>query len=217
VSPVLIDAYCGVGGATRGYQRAGFYVVGIDNRPQRDYGGNEFILGDVRDVLPGLLADADVVHASPPCQHYSTPTKGTNRNSGREHSDLIPRTREILAAHPMTILENVQSAPIRRDLLLCGAMFGLSVLRHRNFELSFPIPQPRHDPHVGRISGWRHGEEFTGPYVAVYGQGGGKGSVPEWQTAMEIDWTDSRRSIAEAIPPMYSLYIGSHVLAGVTA
>ena len=49
--------------------------------------------------------------------------------------------------------------------------------------------------------------------MAVYGDGGGKGTVPEWQTAMGIDWTDDRKSIAEAIPPAYSLFVGLHLRA----
>lgn len=32
--PRLLDLFCGAGGAARGYQMAGFYVVGVDNRPQ---------------------------------------------------------------------------------------------------------------------------------------------------------------------------------------
>ena len=59
----------------------------------------------------------------------------------------------------------------------------------------------------------RHGQWFTGPYFAVYGDGGGKGSVAQWQTAMGIDWTDDRKAIAEAIPPAYATYIGRHLLA----
>jgi DNA (cytosine-5)-methyltransferase 1 len=32
--PKLLDLYCGAGGASKGYQRAGFYVVGVDINPQ---------------------------------------------------------------------------------------------------------------------------------------------------------------------------------------
>ncbi len=56
--------------------------------------------------------------------------------------------------------------------------------------------------------GMRHGQWFTGPYFAVYGQGGGKGTVAQWQQAMGIDWTDVRRELAEAIPPAYTQWIG---------
>ena len=42
VRPRLLDLFCGAGGAAMGYQRAGFYVVGVDNRPQPHYCGDEF-------------------------------------------------------------------------------------------------------------------------------------------------------------------------------
>jgi DNA (cytosine-5)-methyltransferase 1 len=55
----------------------------------------------------------------------------------------------------------------------------------------------------------RHGVWHTGPYFAVYGDGGGKGTVAQWQTAMGIPWTDDRKEIAEAIPPAYTAWLGS--------
>jgi DNA (cytosine-5)-methyltransferase 1 len=107
------------------------------------------------------------------------------------------------------VIENVAGAPIRRDLVLCGEMFGLSVIRHRFFELGgWTADRPEHRKHRGRVAGMRHGEWFTGPYFAVYGDGGGKGSVAQWQEAMGIDWTDVRKEIAEAIPPAYTEFIG---------
>jgi site-specific DNA-cytosine methylase len=47
---------------------------------------------------------------------------------------------------------------------------------------------------------------------ATYGEGGGKGSVDEWREAMGIDWTWERKSIAEAIPPAYTEFIGKHLI-----
>jgi hypothetical protein len=212
---LLLDAYCGVGGATKGYQRAGFYVVGVDIEPQPDYCGDEFHQGDAVKFIRKHGHEFAVISTSPPCQHGCTLTAGTN--AGRVYPQLIPATRCALeqAGRPWLIENPPGKAPIRRDLMLCGDMFpGLSVIRHRNFEMSgITVPQPVHPRHRGRVSGMRHGEWFTGPYVAVYGDGGGKGSVEQWQTAMGIDWTIIRKSIAEAIPPAYSEFIDVALMA----
>jgi hypothetical protein len=119
---------------------------------------------------------------------------------------------------PLTVMENVQGSDLRKDLILCGEMFGLGVIRHRYFEVDgFTAEQPAHLPHRGRVRGWRHGVYYDGPYVAVYGEGGGKGSVAEWQEAMGIDWTEDRKSIAEAIPPAYTEHIGRQLIAHLNA
>ena len=211
--PVILDAYCGAGGAAMGYHRAGFDVVGVDIDPQPNY-PFEFHQGDARDFIADSWRDFDAIHASPPCQASCTLTKGTN--AGRvHHLDLIPETRRLLAATGLpTVIENVQGANVRRDVTLCGEMFGLAVLRHRYFEMGqWSTEPPTHKPHRGRVAGFRHGQWFEGPYFAVYGEGGGKGTVEQWQAAMGIDWTDVRREIAEAIPPAYTQWVGER-LAG---
>ena len=207
----LLDLFCGAGGAAMGYHRAGFEVVGVDIAPQPHY-PFEFHQGDALDYLAARWQEFDAIHASPPCQASTALTKGTNR--GRLYVNLIPATREMFAQiDAPTVIENVQGSDVRRDLTLCGEMFGLGVIRHRYFELGgWSADQPRHRPHRGRVSGYRHGQWFDGPYVAVYGDGGGKGSVPEWQHAMGIDWTDVRKSIAEAIPPAYTEYVGRQLI-----
>ena len=207
----LLDLFCGAGGATVGYQAAGFHVTGVDNVSQPDYPGR-FVRDDALTYLAAHAHEFDVVHASPPCQASTALTKGTNR--GRLYVNLIPATREMFARLTVpTIIENVPGSDLRRDLTLCGEMFGLDVIRHRYFELGgWHMAQPTHLPHRGRVSGYRHGEWFDGPYVAVYGEGGGKGSVRQWQDAMGMHWTSNRKSIAEAIPPAYTYFIGTHLL-----
>lgn len=202
----LLDLYCGAGGAGMGYIQSGFDVVGIDIVNQPDYPG-DFIQADAIEFVKQHGHEFDVIHASPPCQSSSSLTKGTNKHL--TYVDLIPATREALSLHNVpTIIENVQQAEVRKDLTLCGEMFGLGVIRHRWFELNFDIEKPEHIPHRGRVRGWRHGEYFDGPYLAVYGRGGYKGTVAEWQVAMDMPWTKSRLGLAEAIPPAYTKYIG---------
>ncbi|WP_436759393.1 DNA cytosine methyltransferase [Streptosporangium sp. V21-05] len=220
MKPRLLDAFCCQGGATRGYQQAGFYVVGVDINPQPDYIGDDFIQTDAVAFIREHGAWFDFIHASPPCQHNSAPTKGTNRARNAErgvtHPDLIAPTREaLLEAGRPWVIENVAGAKLRKDLTLCGEMFGLGVIMHRFFEFSggawrVPLPHPKHR---GRVRGWRHGIYHDGPYVAAYGKGGGKATVEEMQAAKGIDWTDDHLALREAIPPAYTRHIGSAVMA----
>lgn len=231
--PKMLDLFCGAGGAGKGYQDAGFDVYGVDIEEQPDFPG-AFCLGDAISILSRLLGGGAVTftrrdktverlrmsdfagaHGSPPCQASCTLTKGTN--VGNEYLNLIPATRALFTLFDgPTIIENVQGSDLRRDLTLCGEMFSLGVLRHRYFELGgWEATAPKHIKHRGKVQGWRHGEWFDGPYFAVYGEGGGKGTVAEWQQAMGIHWTDNRKSIAEAIPPAYTRFIGNQLMAEV--
>ncbi|MGW2587622.1 DNA methylase [Streptomyces virginiae] len=220
--PLLLDLFCCAGGAGKGYERAGFDVVGVDNRPRPNYPFT-FIHGDALTVLAELIASDEIrrysaVHASPPCQKRCALTVGTNRSRGwgGEHVDLVAPTRQLLDASglPYVIEQPDGKADVRKDITLCGEMFGLGVLRHRNFELGgWSTVQPEHVRHRGYVRGWRHGEYRDGPYVAAYGKGGGKATVPEMQQAMGIDWTDVHEELTEAIPPAYSEWLGRAFLA----
>lgn len=210
----VLDAFCGAGGASRGYQLAGFHVTGVDIEPQPNYIGDDFHQGDAIEYIDEHGSKFDFVHSSPPCQSSSALTKGTNK--GREYPQLIPPTRAaLLSTGRPWVIENVSGAPIRRDITLCGEMFGLAVLRHRHFEFgNASFPPPVHRAHRGRVAGMRHSVWYEGPYFAVYGEGGGKGSVAQWQQAMDIHWTDVRKEIAEAIPPAFTHWIGTQLLKG---
>lgn len=193
-----------------GYSRAGFDVVGVDLDPQPNY-PFEFHQGDALEYLADHGHEFDVVHASPPCQGYSA-LKAVH---GNEWPLLIDPVRDMLnALGKPYVIENVQGAPLRRDMTLCGEMFGLGVLRHRYFELgNWEGTAPEHVKHRGRVAGWRHGQFYDGPYFAVYGLGGGKGTVAQWQEAMGISWTNNRHELAEAIPPAYTELIGKQLIA----
>lgn len=218
--PCLLDAFSCAGGAGVGYHRVGFCVTGVDIVAMPRYPFHH-VVGDAVAFIAEHGHRFAAVHTSPPCQSSSALTKGNRRREGwtDAHVDLIPATRAVLATLGVpTVIENVQGAQVRRDLTLCGEMFGLAVIRHRYFECDgFTPPLVAHPRHRGRVAGMRHGEWFTGPYFAVYGEGGGKGTVAQWQAAMGIHWTDVRREIAEAIPPAFSAFIGTALLAEVTA
>lgn len=207
----ILDLFCCAGGAGEGYARAGFQVVGVDivDRPNYPY---TFVRDDALAYLTDLGFAFDAIHASPPCQAKCTLTKGTNKRLAPNYNDFYDETRSLMEATGLPgIIENPSARP---DMVLCGEMFGLGVLRHRNIELvNWSAPAPAHLKHRGPVRGWRHGVYRDGPYVAAYGKGGGKATVPEMQQAMGIDWTDVREELTEAIPPAYTEYIGGHLMA----
>jgi hypothetical protein len=217
--PLLLDLFSGAGGSAVGYHRAGFDVIGVDVEPQPDY-PFAFYEGDALTVLRNLMwaypfCDAAAVHASPPCPRYTTLAKGTNANVD-DYPDLIGPTRELLTKTGLPyVIENVPSAPLRYPITLCGEMFGLDVIRHRLFESNVLLLQPKHPRHRGRVAGWRHGVKSTGPYLAVYGRGGDKGTIATRQQAMGCDWITDYDALGQAIPPAYTEYIGAQLLDAV--
>ncbi|MGW2654988.1 DNA methylase [Streptomyces sp. NPDC001478] len=225
--PRLLDLFSCAGGAGMGYHRAGFDVTGVDivDRPNYPF---TFHRADALDHLAALITSGEIeqfaaVHVSPPCQAGCTLTVGTNasRGWGRTHVQLIPDLRTLLDATglPYVIEQPNGKAPVRPDLRLRGEMFGLGVLRHRVFELGggWTVPQPAHPRHRGYVRGYRHGVYRDGPYVAAYGNGGGKATIPEMQAAMGITWTDVREELTEAIPPAFTELIGRARIASMRA
>ena len=215
--PLLLDLYCGAGGAVKGYIDAGFDVIGVDIVHQPDYPGR-FVQSDAIDMLRWIAGEREAfaaIHASPPCQADNPLTVGTNasRGWGGDHASLTTRTVARLEhlGIPYVVEQPDGRSPLRRDLRLCGEMFGLGVIRHRHFQLGggFTMLQPQHLVHRGRVRGYRHGVWHDGPYVAAYGNGGGKATVDEMRDAMGIDWTTDRHALTEAIPPAYTRHIGT--------
>lgn len=207
-----LDLCCYKGGASMGYHLAGFDVTGVDILNVSEDYPFAFVQADAVEYVLEHGCEYDFIHASPPCQTYSALTKGTNY--GREYIDILGPMREaLIAVGKPWVIENVAGAPLRKDLMLCGEMFGLEVIRHRFFEFSHErmVSKKGHLDHRGRVAGMRHGEWFEGPYFAVYGDGGGKGTIAEWQRAMGIDWIQDRKGLAEAIPPAYTQWIGEEI------
>ncbi len=206
---MVLDLYCGAGGASMGIVQAGHTVKGIDLYEQLEY-PFEFYRDNAIDYMYYLIESDqidfyDAIFASPPCQRYSYATTQW-KNEGRDYPDLISQTREVLekTGKPF-VIENVVGSPLRKDLVLCGQMFNLNVRRHRVFEIhGFEVPQIKHEKHIGRVG--------DGRVVSVFGHGGGKrynhcsSDINIWREAMGIDWM-SRKTITQAIPPAYTKYI----------
>jgi DNA (cytosine-5)-methyltransferase 1 len=203
----LLDLFCKAGGCTRGYQNAGFYVVGVDIESQPRYIGDEFIRGDALECLRGLIDSGEInqfvaISASPPCQGYAK----TKFLSG-EHPMLIEQLRELLIQSGLSyIIENVKGAPLINPVLLTGGMFGMNILRDRLFECSFPVPQPFTPIQAAPVKMGRPVKE--GDVLQPVGHFSG---VPYARKQMGIDWM-TQGELAQAIPPTYTEYIGKHLL-----
>lgn len=111
----LLDVFCGGGGCSVGYARAGFTVMGVDKKSMPRY-PYPFIQDDALEFLAKYGHQFDVIHASPPCQKYSR-TRGLSRKE--THADLLPATRTLLEkiGKPY-IIENVPFSPMRPDVIL---------------------------------------------------------------------------------------------------
>lgn len=205
--PRLLDLFCCAGGAARGYQRAGFYVIGIDNRPQPRYVGDEFIQADALEFVREHGSEFDVIHASPPCQAYSMVGQQW-RNLGKEYPDLVGETRNLLQATGKPyVIENVPGAPLINPTILNGALFQMRVRRTRWFETSFEMPLvliPKEEK-----SNFRMGRPVTdGDIITPVGH---FSNIPYARRVMDIDWMTGAE-LTQAIPPAYTEYIGRYLI-----
>jgi DNA (cytosine-5)-methyltransferase 1 len=211
VKPLLLDLFCGAGGAAMGYHRAGFDVVGVDVKPQPRY-PFKFVQTD---AITYPLDGFDAIHASPPCQDHS-PLSAVAGDHGTGW--MLDETRARLMAQPAPwVIENVGAADMRSDFLLCGAMFGLRTYRHRQFELDPRMPvllaPPSHPRHRALTATKNRRQRWAdGWNVSVTGDVG----VYLGPEAMGIDWMNGNE-LSQAIPPAYTEYIGAQLLDALTA
>lgn len=212
--PLLLDLFCGAGGAAMGYYEAGFDVVGVDIKPQPHYPFN-FIQDDVMAWDPRFLGGYDAIHASPPCQAYTV----ANNIHQKEHPDLLPATRNMLKESGLPwVIENVPGAPMPNHVQVCGLALGLNVKRHRWFESSEAMwgtqCPPRHPGDWLLVFG--HTVLERGHEIGRTANGGPRirrkhTTTERGREAMGIDWMN-RDELSEAIPPAYTRFIGEQLL-----
>lgn len=225
--PLILDLFCGAGGAGEGYRRAGFDVMGIDLLKQPSYpalalqvDAIEYLDCLLEQQQDGVPVPYAAVHASPPCPRYSTLSRSWNVD-GDSHPDLVGPVRDRLVTLGLPfVIENVVGAPLAPDSLkLCGSMFDLPVERHRLFEChGFAVKQPRCN-HARQAELWPdgfpalrsdRGADKRARVVGVYGTGGGPTKdLALWRWAMDVPWMRTKREVSNSIPPAYTEYIGS--------
>ncbi|WUK34041.1 SAM-dependent methyltransferase [Streptomyces sp. NBC_00370] len=191
-----------------GYHQAGFDVTGVDLAPQPRY-PLRFVQADALGYLREHGAEFDFIHASPPCQRYSRAQK----IQGRDHPDLIAPVRAALEATGRPwVIENVEEAAgeLRSPVTLCAAAFGMRTYRHRLFETGggFSFTPPPHPAHLAPLT--KMGRPRAAGHFAHYV--GNFSGVPEARADMGVPWMN-RDGIRECIPPAYTHWIATAVLA----
>ncbi len=203
-----------------GYHRAfpDADIVGVDIKAQPNYPFKFYKHNAM--IFP--LGGFDFIHASPPCQGYIQ----RNKNLVTKWPKLIEPIRERLERVDVPwVIENVEGAPLRNPVRLCGTMFDLLVLRHRLFESNVELCVDKKCDHWGTVAdgdfaavyafggkGHRHGRDAEGRRLRDPGSKEG----PDWGVAMGIDWM-GKKEMSEAIPPAYAEYLGLQVKRHLTS
>ena len=151
--PKLLDLFCCEGGASRGYEQAGFDVYGVDlfttvkggfSRKRYPYPAQQRdVLAVLRrlvinDGYVGIIFDSDeylrlsdfaAIHASPPCQHASAGTRAMRAKGDDRHPALIEPVRDLLIQTGLPyVIENVKGAALRDPVTLCGTQTGMELV-----------------------------------------------------------------------------------------
>ena len=186
-------------------------MVGVDLQPQPEYPGPT-LAADVLTLDAEWIAGFDLVWASPPCQFASSTRNLYDPARELDLPDLVAPTRELLirTRRPF-VMENVPGAGLRADVTLCGRMFGLGVVRHREFELGGWLAlQPAH---LERC----RGREDT---VTVAGGGASRHgfvTVEAARAAIGAPHLRTRWAIDQAVPPAYACWLASQWVAWIVS
>lgn len=206
--PICLDLYCGAGGCSVVYARAGFHVIGVDIKEQPNYPFT-FIQADALEFdIPDWV---DFIHASPECQRYSVTRHIGTMDLEKYGDDIQPIREKLEATGKPYVIENVPGAPLRNPIILHGDMFGIKVIRRRLFESNVFLMVPP----VNVIPSFTN----SSPGYSSFINGAKKITVVgknfrrlDGEIAMGIDWMKTRRELALSIPPAYTEFIGRQIM-----
>jgi DNA (cytosine-5)-methyltransferase 1 len=226
--PLLLDLFCGAGGASVGYHRAGFDVLGVDIEPHPEYPFEFHQMNALVTLATWNLDRFAAVHASPPCEFATTMSARWRKRGGTvadTRVNLLTPTLEILRALGIAyVVENVPGAKkyMRPTLLLHGGMFGLGVHRPRFFESSELILAPRARQAVKPVGVYgdhpqnRYSTRQNGDMTGKRSEFRRARTIDEARELMGMPWADWD-GCRKAIPPAYTEHIGRQLLEAVAA
>jgi DNA (cytosine-5)-methyltransferase 1 len=227
--PRLLELCGAEGGATVGYQWAGFHVtaVDLDRAALARNPADVTVQADALDYLAEHGHRFDAVHASFPCQRWTA--NGANP-AASNWPDLITPGRALLDATGRPwVMENVPKAPLRRDLVLCGTHFSLAaddvdgtrlhLRRHRVFESNVLLlsPGPCKHPRGVQWAGVYGGARGNKTDARMIRRGGYVPPDAGVQSALlgGVDWMTGKGR-RECIPSAYAWFIGAQLVDHVT-
>lgn len=206
----VLDIGCGAGISSDGYASY-FDVTGIDNDPKvRRYYPYEFVCGDALKLDPGYLWQFDLIHLGGPCQPWSK-MMSCRPGLREEYTDLIEPLRPVLVESGVPfVIENVEGAPLKDPVWLCGLMFDKELYRHRGFEAGngLVLPALHHPEHVKPAS--KAGHWVPGTVMSIAGHVAPIGMARE---LMGVTRYVPREMLTEAAPAYMTAYVAAHAAA----
>ena len=211
--PKLLDLFCGAGGASMGYHRAGFEVEGVDIKPQPHYPFKFY----QADALEFPLEGYDAYHASPECKAHCQAIACRPGYRDKYQDQITPIRPRLIATGKPYVIENVPWAKhlLVNPIMLCGTMFGLKVKRHRYFESNVDLGLflPATCACRGR-AGYTNADKGFSSFergAKLISVAGHNFCVADGRLAMGIYWAN-QLGLSQAIPPAYTEYIGKYLI-----
>src|SRR3989338_6881479 len=113
----VIDLFCGIGGFSKGLEKAGFKILlGIDNWPlalktfEHNHKNTKTLLADIRDIEDSFFLQyknrVDVIVAGPPCQGFSMSGKRDPKDKRNNLFEQVIRAVDIINPK-IVVIENV--------------------------------------------------------------------------------------------------------------
>lgn len=117
IEPTVIDLFCGIGGFSKGFEKAGFRVLlGIDDWDiavksfEQNHKGAKIVLSDIREIPNKFFKKyknkTDVIIAGPPCQGFSMSGKRDPKDIRNTLFEEVIRVSSILKPK-IIVMENV--------------------------------------------------------------------------------------------------------------